>query len=450
MTDNNEGLLPIRRRVVAVIALSLGSLMLMIDASIAGVVLPTIAIDLGVKGSATLLVVTVYQLILAMTLLPLAAIGERFGYRRLYQAGFVLHATAGILCLLVDTLPVLIAVRAMQSLGSAMAMAVAVALVRSIYPAHKLGSGLALNTIANASGTALAPMVGGFIVSVASWQWAFAAVAPLSLLSLLFSRALPDPVVRPHAFDLGGALLCALTFGLLIAGLEATVHTDHVVLSLLAIVAGAVVAWFLVRHEKGESRPVLPVDLLAQPVLAFTALATFCGTLASMALILFMPFRLQHGYGFSPAEIGTLMAAYALASVMISPLAGVLSDRIAVPILATLGMVVAVIGLSTVALLPSQPGKLDIAWRLWLCGVGFGFFFSPNARFLVGSAPTSRAAAAGSLFTTMRMLAMAAGATLVAFLLAMGLGDGPIPPLVAACLALVAGAISATGLRQRH
>ncbi|MCK9564390.1 MAG: MFS transporter, partial [Bacteroidales bacterium] len=214
------------------------------------------------------------------------------------------------------------------------------------------------------------------------------------------------------------------------------------------IAAGGVAGWFLVRHEKSESRPVLPVDLLAQPVLALSALAAFCGTLSSMALILFMPFRLQYGYGFSPAEIGGLMAAYAVASVMISPLAGVLSDRIAVPVLSTFGMVVATLGMGAVALLPEQPGQFDIAWRLWLCGAGFGFFFAPNARFLVGSAPLSRAAAAGSLFTTTRMLAMAAGATLVAALLAMGLGDGPAPAIIAGCLAVVAGCISATGLRR--
>lgn len=441
--------LPIRRRVVAIFAMSMGSLMLMIDASIAGVVLPTIAKALDVKGSTTLLVVTVYQLILAMTLLPLAALGDRFGYRRMYQVGFVLHFLGSILCLFVDSLWALILVRALQSFAAAMALCVAVAILRNIYPPQRLGSGLALNTIFNASGTALAPVLGGLIISVASWQWAFAASAPLAIIALLFSRALPDPTTRKHPFDLRGAALCALTFGLLIAGLEGAVHTDYLLAFLAVIATGAAAAWLLVRHEKKEAHPVLPVDLLARPELALTALATFIGTIGSMAVILSTPFRLQHGFGFSPGEIGGMMVAYAVASVMFSPLAGALSDRIPVPILCTLGMVITAIGTGMMALIPDNPSHFDIAWRLWLCGAGSGLFFSPNARFLVGSAPPARAAAAGSLYNTTRMLAMAVGATLVAGLLAMDLGNGAVPATVAMCLALVNGVISATGLRRK-
>lgn len=142
------------------------------------------------------------------------------------------------------------------------------------------------------------------------------------------------------------------------------------------------------------------------------------------------------------------MAAYALGSVLIAPLAGILSDRFAVPLLCTIGMVLATAGAVMVALTPAQPGHFDIAWRLWICGAGFGFFFSPNARLLVGSAPRARTAAAGSLFTTSRMLAMATSATLVAVLLAMELGNGPIPPLVVAGLTIISGLISALRWRR--
>lgn len=443
----NRGL-PVPRRIYAIIAMSIGAMMLMIDSSIVAVALPTIAMSLGVKDSETMLVVTIYQLTLAMSLLPLSALGERFGYRRLYQAGLALHCSAGFLCLLVDSLPGLIMVRGLQSLAAATAMSVAVAMLRNIYPTDRLGAGLALNTIFNASGIALAPVVGGLIISFAGWQWIFVAVAPMAVISLLFSRSLPDHVPNVHPFDLRGAGLCALTFGLLIGGLEGAVHTDYLAASLAIVAVGVVSGWVLVRHEKGELQPVLPVDLLAQPTLGLTALATFTGTLGSMVLILSMPFRLQHGYGISPGEIGGLMAAYALGSVLIAPLAGILSDRFAVPLLCTIGMVLATAGAVMVALTPAQPGHFDIAWRLWICGAGFGFFFSPNARLLVGSAPRARTAAAGSLFTTSRMLAMATSATLVAVLLAMELGNGPIPPLVVAGLTIISGLISALRWRR--
>ena len=420
----------------------------MIDASISSVVLPTIATALGVENASTLLVVTVYQLMIAMTLLPLSAVGVRVGYRRMYQAGFVLHIGAGLLCLTVDSLAGLIAVRGLQSLAAAAAMSVAVAMVREVYPPDRLGSGLAINTVFNATGTALAPVLGGFIAAYADWHWTFVAGVPLAIISLIFSRSLPDPVPHTHPFDLRGAALCSLTFGLLIGGIESAVHTSYLWTSLAAIAAAGLSAWVLVRHEKKEAEPVLPVDLLARPDLGLTTLATLLGTISSMVIMLSIPFRLQLGYGFSPSEIGSVMAAYAVASVMFAPLAGVLSDRIAVPLLCTTGLVIATFGMAAVAMLPQEsPGAFSIAWRLWLCGAGFGLFFSPNARLLVGAAPQKRAAAAGSLFTTTRMLAMAFSATLVAGLLALGLGEGAVPMLVAAVLAMITAAISVSILR---
>jgi MFS transporter, DHA2 family, multidrug resistance protein len=418
-----------------------------IDALIPSVSLPTIARALNVESSSTVLVVTAYQLILAMTLLPLAALGDRIGHRRLYCAGLILHTLASILYVFVHSLPALIVVRVLQALGTASAMSVSIAMLRGIYPLTRLGAGLALNTVANASGTSLAPVLGGLILSVADWHWVFAAVVPLSVVTLLLSRALPDPEPRPHAFDLRGALLCALTFGLIIGGLQAAIHNIQLQLSLGAIALGAGVGWLFVRHERREAQPVLPVDLLTRPLIALSIISCFSAVLASITLVIFMPFRLQQGYGFTPGEIGGMMSSYAVASLMCAPIAGYLSDRIPVALLSTTGMVIASIGLLLVAFLPSPPGHIDVAWRVWLCGAGFGIFFSPNARLILASAPRSRTAAAGSLFSTTRMLGQATGATLVGALLALGLGQGPWPAIVAVALAAVAGAISANSLR---
>jgi MFS transporter, DHA2 family, multidrug resistance protein len=447
MIDSYDGLPP-RRRIVAIVAISTGSLLQQIDALIASVTLPTVAKALHVAPASTVLVITAYQLILAMTLLPLSALGDRLGHRRLYCAGLMLHVLATTLYVFVDSLPALIAVRILQALGTASAMSVSVAMLRGIYPLSRLGAGLALNTVANASGTSLAPVLGGLIISVANWRWAFAAVVPLSIITLLLSRALPDPEPRAHPFDMLGALLCALTFGLLIGGLESAIHSDHLPLSLCVIVLGAVIGWLFVRHERRDPQPVLPVDLLTRPVIALSVISCFTAVLGSITLIIFMPFRLQQGYGFTPGEIGGMMAAYAIGSLSCAPLAGYLSDRIQVALLSTIGMTVAAIGLLAVAFLPAHPSHIDIAWRIWLCGAGFGTFFSPNARLIIASAPRTRTAAAGSIFTTTRMLGQATGATLCAALLALGLGQGPWPAIVATCLVVIAGGISVYSLRS--
>lgn len=447
MTDSHPGL-PYPRRLVAIASIFIGSMMLMIDMSIASVVLPTIANELNVPSASIVFVVTAYQLILAMTLMPFAALGDRIGHRRLFQAGLLLHSVAAVMSFFADSLVALVAVRSLQAVGTAAALSMMVALLRGIYPAERLGGGLGLNTIANASGTALAPVMGGLILSAANWHWVFTAAIPFSLIALALSRALPDPEPRKHSFDVLGAALCALTFGLVIAGLEAAIHSAHLLLSLGIIGAGAVVGWLFVRHELGESDPVLPVDLLMLRPIALSTISCFAAILGSITLMLFMPFQLQHIYGFTPGEVGGMLAAYAVGSLMFAPIAGILSDRIAVPLLSTVGMVIASIALLCVALLPAHPSQFDVIWRIWLCGVGFGIFSSPNARFIVASAPTTRTASAGSIYSTTRMLSQAIGATLVAALLALGLGNGSAPAFVAMGLAIVAGVISASSLRS--
>lgn len=447
MNEQHQGL-PFPRRAIAVFAVCSGGLMLMIDASIANIVLPTLATELNVERSEAVLVVTAYQLVLAMTLMPFAALGERVGHRRLYCAGLLVHSLGALLCFLADSLQSLIAVRCLQALGTAAAMSVAFGLVRSIYPAAQLGKGMAINTIANASGTALAPVVGGAILASVDWHWVFAAAVPFSVLALLLSRAMPDPEPHSQPFDGRGAALCAATFGLVIIGLELTTHGPGLLAAFIVLAVGFLVAWLFVRHELTIAEPVLPIDLLVMPALGLALLSNFSTVIGSMSLLVFLPFMLQHSYGFTPAEVGALMASYAVASVMVAPASGYLSDRIPVVVLCSCGMLISAIGLLALAFIPENPSRIDIVLRLWLCGAGFGMFFSPNARLIIGSAPVRRSASAGSMVTTSRMLGQAIGATLVAGLLALGLGDGNVPILFALGLVTVSGGICVARIRE--
>lgn len=140
--------------------------------------------------------------------------------------------------------------------------------------------------------------------------------------------------------------------------------------------------------------------------------------------------------------MGAAIAPWPLTTLFVAPLSGALSDRYPAGLLGGVGMAIATVALLLIAWLPADAGYFDIAWRMSLCGAGFGMFLSPNARLIIGSAPIERAAAAGGLISTNRLVGQTIGATLVAALLAMGLGGGQTPPLVAAGLAFVAGLCS--------
>jgi len=445
-TTSADGL-PTPRRYVAIAAISFGTALVVIDGAIATVALPTIARDLGVDNSAAVLVVTVYQLVLVMTLLPFSALGDKIGLRRLYQYGQIVFTVATILCFFARSLPFLLVIRAVQSLGAAAALSVSSAMVRSIYPTRHLGRGMGVNSVVVSSANALAPTLGGLILAVAPWPWVFAAAAPFGLISLLLGRALPDPPRRGASFDVLGAVLCAATFGLIISGMESGVHGDSPVISGAIVLVGAAIGIFFVRRELGEPTPILPVDLLAKPVMALSMLGALAAFLASMTLLLSIPFRLQHEFGFTPSEVGAVIAPWPLTTMFVAPAAGVLSDRVPAGLLGGIGMALSIVALVFLAFLPPDPSYFDLAWRMALCGSGFGLFLSPNARLIIGSAPRTRAAAVGGMISTTRMLGQTLGATLFATILAFGLGGGSTPALVAAGLALVAGLCSIARLR---
>jgi len=440
--------LPTPRRYLAITATALGSALAVIDGSIATVALPTLARDLHVDSSSAVMVVTVYQLVLVMTLLPLAALGSHIGLRRVYQYGQMTFLVATMLCFFARNLPFLIFVRAIQALGAAASLGVSSALIRHIYPSRQLGRGLGISNVVVASGNAIAPTLGGLVLAVANWPWIFAAAAPLALLSLILGRhSLPAPPPLDAPYDVFGAVLCALTFGLTIAGLESAVHGGAPAIAAALIGAGVLLAVWFVRRELKTAIPILPVDLLARPLLALSTASGFAAFVASMTLMLSLPFRLQQHYGFSPAEVGAAITPWPLAMMLFAPLAGTLSDRFHAGILGAIGMSIAVAALLLLAFLPAHLTHFAIAWRMALCGTGFAFFTAPNARLIVHSAPHERAASAGGLISTTRLLGQTVGATLLAALLAMGIGSNRVPALVAAGLAAFVGICSLARLK---
>jgi DHA2 family multidrug resistance protein-like MFS transporter len=440
--------LPTPRRYVAVLAVSLGTVLTTVDGTIVNVALPTLARDLHVQASAAVLIVTIYQLTLMMTVLPFSALGHRFGHRAVYQYGQMAFVLATILCFFARSLPFLVLVRAFQALGAAAVMSVSSAMIRSIYPASSLGRGLSFNTVIAASSASFAPTAGGAILAVANWPWLFAIVVPFGLLSILIGRkSLPESTCQNDRYDVLGAVMCAATFGLTISGLESAVTGDSPVVSMALVVLGVALGFFFVRRELGQSRPVLPVDLLRIESIALPCLGTLAAYTGLMIVMVTLPFGLQQRFHFSPAAAGAVLAPLPLMSTIVAPVAGLLSDRIPVGVLGGIGMAIGFVGMICLAFLPASPDRFDILWRVAICGVGFGMFFSPNARQIVGSAPLERAAAAGALFSTIRGAGQTFGATAVAALLAAGIGTGSTPALIAAGLTLIAGLCSLAVLR---
>jgi DHA2 family multidrug resistance protein-like MFS transporter len=431
--------LPTPRRWFAIISVSLGTLASCLDSGMLNVALPTLSRELHAPPSSVVLLVTVYQLVMIMAVLPFSALGERIGLRPLYRMGLVAYAGATLMFFVADSLPALIAVRTCQALGAAATFSVASAIVRSIYPQATLGRGIAFNGALGTISASLAPGLGGILLTYMDWRWLFMVGLPISLLSLAFGRrALPDPHGHSEPYDFVAAGLCALTFGTTVVGLESAVHGGSRVAAAGLVAIGAVIGTLFIRRESRQAKPVFPVDILKYRPVALTTLAWFASAVVSMVVLVTLPFRLQHQYHYSPLDVGIVLAAWPFAMAVAALVSGSLSDRISAGILGAVGLAITAIGTMLLAFLPPDPSQFDFVWRMMLASIGIGIFNSPTSRFIVLSAPRPRAAAAGGLSQTSRLAGQTVGATLSAALLAMGVGEGSVPPLISCALSMFA------------
>jgi len=446
--DSSSDGLPPRERVLAMAAIALAMTMAVLDGAIVNVALPVMAKDLAVKPADAIFVVNAYQVAVTASLLPFAALGDIFGFRKVYLPGLAVFVAASFACAVAPSLPLLIAARIVQGLGGAAIMSVNIGFVRFIYPHRMIGQGVANVALVVAVASAAGPTVAAAILSVATWPWLFLVNIPVGLLALaVASRTLPATPASGRPFDLVSAALNALTFGLLIIGIDGLGDPDRQRIAVAELVGALVIGAVFVRRQMRLPAPLLPVDLLRIPAFALsmaTSVASFC---AQMVSYVALPFYFQDVLHLSSTQTGFLLTPWPIAVAVMAPISGRLADRYPPGILGGIGLAMMAAGLVGVTLLPAAPGTLDIAWRLTLCGLGFGLFQSPNNKVIVTSAPRERAGGASGMQSTARLTGQSLGAALVAVIFGLTHGLGPERPVTlslscAVALAIIGGCAS--------
>ena len=435
--------LPPPRRYWAIAAIILALAMSVLDSTIVNIALPSITRDFAVTPAASIWVVNAYQLAILMLLLPLASLGEIVGYRRVSQSGLALFTLASLACALAPTLLTLSIARVIQGIGAAGIMSVNAALVRFTYPQRSLGRAIGINAFAVAVSAALGPTIASAVLAVAHWRWLFGINVPIGVVTLLIAlRALPESERSHRPLNYVGALLYAGAFGLALSGLQALAHHAATPLALAQIGLGVVLGWLLTRHERDRSAPLLPFDLLARPIFTLSIATSVCSFMAQMSALVSLPFEIQR-LGHSVVATGLFMTPWPVALALAAPLAGRLADRYPAGILGGFGLLLLTTGLLLLARFPVGGSGFGFVWRMALCGLGFGFFQSPNNRTIMASAPRARSGAAGGMLGTARLAGQTLGAASVAILFrAYGAAGSNMALYVAALLACAGAGIS--------
>lgn len=428
--------------------LMVGLTLAVIDGTIANVALPTIAAEFNADPAAAVWIVNGYQLAIVVTLLPFAALGEIYGYRRVYLCGVSLFTIASVACVFSRSLEALTAARIVQGLGGAGLMSVNAALLRYTVPQAKFGTAIGLNALFVAASSTVGPTLAGIILSSLSWPWLFVINIPLGVMAVAMGfNNLPENERSNRRFDLVSAVLTALTLGLIVTMIDSASHAvDAGVIALQAVVC-VFAGFLLTRRSLRTAEPLLPLDLLRIPVFTLSICTSIMSFLAQMMAFVSLPFLFQLQFGFRPIEVGFLMMPWPIALAVVAPISGKLSDKYSPAILGLLGLLFFATGLALVGLLPPNPGVADICWRMGICGIGFGLFQAPNNRMMITSTPRARSGAASGMLGTARLLGQSLGAALVALMLSLwGIEGIPQILFIASGSALFASLISVSRL----
>jgi DHA2 family multidrug resistance protein-like MFS transporter len=407
--DKADNGLPIPRRYWAQFSVATGLFVTVADAAMVVLVLPLISDTYGVPPSTVIWVMTAYQLTMACLVLQAAAISERFWHWRVFCGGLALFGAASLFCALSTSLPMLIFGRVLQGIGASAVHAIAMALTRLSYPREQFGRAQGVNASVVGISTASGPVIGALILSMTDWRGVFFVGIPFIALSLIAGiMALPRMTPTKSKLDLVSAGLLIVAMSGLMLTLRELGEDFGLLLPVAAILTvGCIV--LLVRRQKGVVDPIFPVDLIRMRPIALTTAANLCMFSAQALTFVSVTFHLRLTTDFSVPMIGLLITPWPVGVAIMASFSGRLSDTYPNHILCTIGTVITLAGTIALLMLPEQTGPFDVAWRMLICGMGFGLFNTPNNRTAIMTAPQNRTTAAGALLAICRLTGQSLG-----------------------------------------
>jgi EmrB/QacA subfamily drug resistance transporter len=379
--------------------------------------LPVLRVDLHASLQSLEWTVNAYNLAFACFLLTGAALGDRFGRRRMYTIGLLLFTGASAAAALAPNAGMLVAARAVQGAGAAIVMPLTLTLISEAFPVEKRGAAIGLWGGITGLGVAIGPVVGGAVVSGISWHWIFWLNVPvgLALMPLAATRLTesfgPRPQIDIIGLLLAGAGALGLTWGLVRANAVGW-SSAEVITTLLAgtTLIGVFLAW-----ERRAASPMVPLALFRQRTFASTNAVSFFMYAGLFGALFLMSQFFQTCLGYSPLGAGLRLLPWSAPPMIIAPIAGVLADRYGNRPFMALGLALQAIGLAWVALIAAPDvSYAQIGIALTIAGTGTSFCFPTVANAIMGSVPLSEAGVASGTNSTIRELGGVFGVAVLA------------------------------------
>jgi EmrB/QacA subfamily drug resistance transporter len=377
-----------RRMIWTFVVTSAALFMASLDNLVVTTALPSIRAHLHASLAGLEWTVNAYTLTFAVLLLTGAALGERYGRKKLFMAGLAIFTLSSAAAALAPGISWLVAARAGQGVGAAALIPLTLTLLSAAVPQERRGLALGAWGAVGGLAVAIGPLVGGAVVEGASWQWIFWLNVPIGLILLpLAATRLTDSRGPAARLDLPGvALASAGLVGIVLGMVRGNAHGWTSVTVLPPLAAGAVLIAAFVAWELRARPPMLPMRLFRSPAFSATNLASllmFFGMFGSIFLLAQFLQTVQH---YSPLQAGLRTLPWTGMPVLVAPVAGSLSDRIGGRPLLVAGLALQAAGLGWLAAVatPAVPYPALVPAFI-ICGIGMSLFFAPVATVVLGS-----------------------------------------------------------------
>jgi EmrB/QacA subfamily drug resistance transporter len=395
------------------LAVGVGSFMSALDSSVVNIILPVVNATFKSDVATVEWVVTVYLLLVSGLLLSFGRLGDLRGHKLVYLSGFGIFIASSALCGFAPSVVVLIAARALQSLGAAMLLANSPAILTKSFPARQRGQALGLQATMTYLGLTVGPSLGGWLTSHYGWRSVFYINIPVGLSALLLSfYFIPWDAAaeRREPFDLIGALTFMAGLVALLLGLNQGHAWGWSSPAIVLLMAAALVLLvvFLVIEGRVVS-PMLDLSLFRSSLFSASTASAVFNYICIYSVLFLLPFYLIQARGLEPAQAGLLLTAQPIIMAIMAPLSGTLSDRMGARLLSTAGMIILASGLFLLSQVDLQSPLSYIALSLATVGLGTGVFISPNTSALLGAAPPHRRGIASGIMATARNMGMVLG-----------------------------------------
>jgi EmrB/QacA subfamily drug resistance transporter len=434
--------------------------MVVLDNLVVSTAIPVIRVDLGASLEQLEWTVNAYTLTFAVFLLTGAALGDRFGRKRLLIIGLGIFTAASAAAALAPSADWLIVARAVQGVGAAIVTPLTLTILSAAVPARRRGA--ALGVWSGVAGLAVAsgPLVGGAVVDGISWQWIFWINVPIGLVLLPLATRLPESYGPDKALDLPGLGLASggllgIVWGLVNGNADGWSSPSIVA----SISAGAALLAAFVAWELRTKTPMLPMRFFRNRAFAAANAASLLMYFGMFGSIFLLTQFFQTAQGYSPLDAGLRVLPWTAMPLLVAPIAGALSDRIGGRPFIAAGLALQAIGLAWIAAVSEATvGYGSLVGPFVLSGIGMGMFFAPVANVVLSAVRREEEGKASGANNAIREVGGVLGVAVLASIFARYGGyessqtfnDGLVPAIWVGAVVVAAGSLLALFIPRRR